>query len=157
MRFSILALFDNKTFTSRSFYIIISMRLKHKEVNCAMNYFFSKISRIIAIVFAVLLEIANMFIGNIIQFSDGFSFDWNKLLHSPFFWIVIIISVVYHSIPFVTRQDEKETDEALDKAFSQTEVSILKSIPTVFREKDFESLDKAIDVLDDLQNRRDRL
>ena len=122
-----------------------------------MNYLFSKISRVIEIIFAILLEIANMFVGDIIKISDGFSFDWNKLFRSPFFWIVIIISVLYHSIPFIVKQDEKEKDQALDYAYSQTERSLLEAIPSVFREKDFESLDKAIEVLDDLQTRRKKL
>lgn len=57
-------------------------------------------SRLFAIAFGVLsglIQIANLFVGNIVIYetTTGIEFQWGRLLQSRFFWAVILLQVLY--------------------------------------------------------------
>ena len=121
-----------------------------------MKIIFGKITKIIIAVLYFIIQIANMFLANIIVYevTEGVKFDWILLFKSPGFWIVTVITFIYYSIPFIIKQKDNYIDEALEKALSNSSVKIVNSITYSVQNGDFESCKKSLKILDQIQKRR---
>ena len=123
-----------------------------------MSYIFGKITKILVAAFFIILQVANMFIANIIiyEVTEGIKFSWNLLLTNKLFWIFIVLAFIYYTIPLIIKQKNDSVDEALEKAFSKGSVSLVHSITKSAQNGDFESSRKMIKILDQIQKRRRR-
>ena len=65
-----------------------------------MGSIFSRTGKITAIIIDIVVNIANLFLGNILvcEATADSMFDWEKLLHSYLFWAVIVTNIIYFSI-----------------------------------------------------------
>ena len=120
-----------------------------------MQFLFSKVSRIIAGIISGIIQVSNMFLGNIIIYesTEKIKFDWYALLSNRLFWIVVIVTVIYYSIPLIIKQNEAVKDEALDKAISDSLVKIVDLVAKNAKQGNYESCDKLLNVLDKLKKR----
>lgn len=123
-----------------------------------MAIFFRKFTQVFVGILSVIVQVANLFLGNIIVFeaTEGITFNWVGLLHSKLFWGVLIFLVIYYSIPLILKQQDRIVDEQLEQAISNNSVELIKIATESAKEKDFESSKKALKVLDRLQKRRRR-
>lgn len=123
----------------------------------SMGIIFGKIARFFIGVVGIAIEVFNLFSGDIIiyEVTEGIKFDWNALLTNATFWIVIVVEIVYYvSLLFVT-QKVKVKDKALEKAYSKASVKIVGEFTKSVTKKDFESCEKTLEMLDELQKRRE--
>ena len=121
-----------------------------------MATFFGKATKILVGALSVIVQVANLFLGNIIVFeaTEGVLFDWMSLLKSKLFWGVLIFNVIYYTLPFVLKQQNERIDEELEKAISEKSVELINFVAESVKQKDFESSNKTIKVLDKFQKRR---
>lgn len=123
-----------------------------------MSVLFKNATKIIVGVVSALIQVANLFLGNIIVFetTEGVKFNWIGLLRSKLFWVVLIAMVIYYLIPFAIKQQEITVDERLEEAISDSSIKLISFATESAQKKDFESSKSAIKILDKIQKRRRR-
>ena len=121
-----------------------------------MIYIFGKMAKILVATFSFLVQVANMFLANIIVYeaTEGIKFNVNMLFTNKLFWITIAFNLVYYAIPLIIKQKSDSVDEALEEAISQGSVSLVHSITQSAQNGDFESSKKMMKILDQIQKRR---
>ena len=118
-------------------------------------------SRLFAIPFAVissLIQIANLFVGNIVIFeaSTGIAFQWGRLLQSRFFWVVIVLQVVYFFFCFIYNQHAAKTDDEVSKAIDKNIIKLYKVAGKRTIQCDFENANKTLLVIEEMEKRRNK-
>ena len=123
-----------------------------------MGVIFGKATKVFVAIFSPLIQVANLFIGNIIVYeaTTGIRFIWINLLKNLLFWIVLGVTVAYYVIALFIKQREHEVDEDLEKAISQSSVQLIDIATQRIRDGDFESSKKILKSLDWIQKRRQR-
>lgn len=118
--------------------------------------FFQKRSKIFAGVLSAIVQVANLFIGNIIVYesTEKVRFDWMMLLKSWLFWLVLICTVIYYAIAQAVKQESEKIDEAVEKAISDSSTEIIKIVTKNAQSGNFESCKEAIKLFDKMQKRR---
>ena len=117
---------------------------------------FCTLAKVFVASVSLLVEIANLFLSNIVIYeaTEGVRFDAFLLLKNPLFWIVLIINVAYFIISHILKQVEEETDKKVEKAIADNSIQIIKSVTKNVKKNNYESADKALKILDELQRRR---
>lgn len=120
--------------------------------------FLRKIPKPLVGVISGIIQVANLFIGNIIVYetTEKIKFDWMRLLKSPLFWIVLIITVAYYIIVYTMKQHNNEVDNKLEEAISNNSIKLVNLATENAEKGDFESSEKAIKILDKIQRRRQK-
>lgn len=123
-----------------------------------MAIIFKKTARIIIGIISATIQVANLFIGNIIIYetTEGVKFDWMALVKNKLFWIVSIFIMIYYLIPVIARQHVNIVDERLEQAISDNSIELINFATESVKNGDFESSKKAIKMLDKIQKRRGR-
>ncbi len=121
-----------------------------------MRHFFGTVTKFLVAVLSIMIQIANMFMANIIVYevTEGVQFNCELLLKNKGFWTVTIITFVYYAIPFIIKQKNDSVDEALEEAFSNGSVALVNSITESAQNGDFESSRQMMKILDQIQKRR---
>ena len=121
-----------------------------------VRIFFCTLAKVFVASVSLLVEIANLFLSNIVIYeaTEGVRFDAFLLLKNPLFWIVLIMNVAYFIISHIIKQVEKETDKKVEKAITDNSIQIIESVTQNVKKHDFESAKKALKILDKLQRRR---
>lgn len=123
-----------------------------------MMIFFRRIPKIFVGVISGIVQVANLFVGNIIVYetTEGIKFNWMQLLRSKLFWIVLILTVAYYAIAYAIKQHSDEVDSKLEEAISDNSIKLLNLATENAEKGDFESSEKAIKILDKIQKRRQK-
>lgn len=123
-----------------------------------MKIIFGKITRIIVGVISLLIEVSNLFLGNIIIYeaTEGITFDWLQLLKSPMFWVIIIVNVIYQTLPLIIKQRENKTDNEIEKAISKSSVKLIGIVVESAKKGNFEVANKTLEIFDKVQERIDK-
>lgn len=121
-----------------------------------MRYIFGTVTKVLVAFLSFIIQVANMFLANIIVYeaTEGVQFNWGLLFKNAWFWIVVILTLVYYAIPFVIKQKNDSVDEALESAFSKGSVTLVGAITKSAQNGDFESCKKMMKILDEMQKRR---
>ena len=118
-------------------------------------------SRLFAIAFGVLsglIQIANLFVGNIVIYetTTGIEFQWGRLLQSRFFWAVILLQVLYFFFCYAYNQHADKTDDEISRAIDRSIIKLYKIAGKRTIQRDFEEAKKTLSVIDEMKNRRDK-
>ena len=109
-----------------------------------MDKLFSKSTRILIAIISTLIQVANIFLGNVIVYeaTENIKFDWIKLLKNPLFWVIFICTLVYFIIGGIFTQKQYNIDEKLETAISEGSVKIVNIAVENIRKGSFESAKK---------------
>ena len=121
-----------------------------------MHVFWSKAAVILSAIFGAIIQIANLFLGNIIIFetTENVRFDWNKLFHSKLFWGVVIVLFAYYVICYLLSKAAKENDSKAERAIEDNVVKLYNTAGKLGRKKDFENAEKVLNIIDKFEERR---
>lgn len=121
-----------------------------------MLIFFRKRSKIFAGILAAVLQIANLFIGNIIVYesTEGAKFHWMMLLKNWLFWLILIATIVYYAIAYAVKQQGDKIDDKIEDSISDNSTKLLDLVVKNAESGDFESSEKAMKLFDKMQHRR---
>ena len=109
-------------------------------------------SRLFAIAFGVLsglIQIANLFVGNIVIYetTTGIEFQWGRLLQSRFFWAVILLQVLYFFFRYAYNQHADKTDDEISRAIDRSIIKLYKIAGKRTIQRDFEDAKKHYQLL----------
>lgn len=121
-----------------------------------MHVIWSKAAVIFFTLLGAVIQIANLFVGNIIVYeaTEKVKFDWEKLLHSKLFWFVVIVQLSYYLLSFLLSRVAKANDNRAVRAIERNIVKLINTAEKMARKKDFENAEKTLDILDKLVERR---
>lgn len=121
-----------------------------------MEILFNKATRVAVTVISVLIEVANLFLGNIIVYevTEGVSFDWMGLLKNRLFWGVLILAVIYHFIPFIIKRSDSDVNERVEKAIADSSIKLIKDATKSAHNGNYESAEKLLSFFDKIRIRR---
>ncbi|MBR5677480.1 MAG: hypothetical protein IKX20_05020 [Paludibacteraceae bacterium] len=105
---------------------------------------------------SVVVSIANLFLANIIIFeaTSEIQFNWERLLHSPLFWGIIIFNIMYRSAALASKQKEAVVDERVETAISTSSVDLITLATDAVKKGDYDSCNKVLKALKQIQKRR---
>lgn len=122
-----------------------------------MGSIFSRIGKIVAVILDILVNTANLFLGDIVvSEAEGIKFDWQNLLHSYVFWGMIIANVFYFSAAYASNHKEQETDETVRKSFAEFTAQMYSLAAEEMRNGHYDSSKKVLNVLWKAEKRRRR-
>ena len=123
-----------------------------------MQMIWSKIAVLFIWALGTVIQIANIFVGNIIIYetTEKISFDWEKLIHSRLFWGVVIVEVSHSLLSFLINRTARKNDDQVECAIDKNVVKLYNTAGKFGRKKDFESAEKVLDIIDKLEERRKR-
>lgn len=120
-----------------------------------MEILFRKITRVAVTIILVLIEVANLFLANIIvsEVTGRVSFDWMGLLKNRLFWGVLILAVVYHFIPFIIKRNDSDVNARVEEAIADSSIKLIKDATKSAREGNLESAEKLLSFFDKIRKR----
>lgn len=104
----------------------------------------------------VFLNLAISFLTNIAVYevTEGLTFNWSKLFHSPWFWVIFVCQLLFGIVSAVFQHRNKVGDNKLDKVLEKNLICLSNQIPTYTKMGDFESAEKVLEMFDKLCERR---
>lgn len=123
-----------------------------------MEILFRKATRVAITIILALIEVANMFLGNIIVYevTGGVVFDWMGLLKNRLFWGVLILAVVYHSIHHIIKRSNSNANARVEKAIADSSVKLIKEATKNVHKGNIESANETLTFFDEVQKRREK-
>ena len=134
--------------------VLYTYILRDEDEN--MSVFFRKSSKIFAGVLSAVLQVANLFIGNIIVYesTEKVRFDWMLLLKNWLFWLILVITIIYYAIAKAIKQQDNDTDDNIEAAISNNSVRLLDLATRYAQTGNYELSKKAMKLFDSMQKRR---
>ena len=119
---------------------------------------FNKPAKIVFGVLTALIQVANLFLGNIIVYevSESTKFDWMKLLKSKLFWFVFIAMAIYYLISYFVNQTAHKADGGLEEEIDRSSIKLLNIATDNAERGDFESSERTIKILNKIRRKRGR-
>ena len=116
-------------------------------------------NKILCIIFEIIyfiIQIANIFLADIVLYevNEGVDFNWTLLLHNPTFWVVVGLQLVHFLSTLITQEKDKKTDEKIIDALADGEISLIDVIIQKSREGDFKSANKAFKMFKKMEKKR---
>lgn len=122
-----------------------------------MGSIFGKHGKITVLVLSGIIQIANLFLGNIVvNEASGTAFSWMALLHNHLFWGIIILNVIYFSSAYASNQKEQKVDEAITEITEKFLSEMYDFVAEEMKQGKYESSNKVLKVLWKIQKRRRR-
>lgn len=121
-----------------------------------MQRVFSKLIAILVGVGGVFVQVANLFLGNIIVFNatNETVFDWKRLLQSKLFWGMSFAEVVYYIILWDYNQKANEADDKVNTAITKNQVKLMNLRTKRIRQNRFEDAEKITKQLAEIEKER---
>ena len=121
-----------------------------------MGSIFGKIGKLAVILLSAVVNVANLFLGNIViyQTTTGLEFHWELLLHSYLFWGVIIVNIVFFSVAHVENQKEQKVDKSIENVPADFYTQMYNLALDEMKHGHFDTSRKVLRELRRIQNRR---
>lgn len=122
-----------------------------------MNWFKSKLNIIVVSILEIILQFANLFIGNILVFeatNDGATFDFKRLLQNKLFWWFLIGYIIFWIIIHILKSVDEKGDLCVEDAIAKNEIKLYNVVTKQTTRKNFEDADKTLKIIDEMKKRR---
>ncbi|MBP5428795.1 MAG: hypothetical protein J6Z04_05885 [Clostridia bacterium] len=120
-----------------------------------MYYCFGTLAKILVGVLSIISHIINLFGSNIIviEVTEGISFNYQALLKSKMFWIMLVITAVYYLAALCFNRSSNAIDESIAQALNIGSIVLLSNAITSAQQNDFISSKKFLKMFDQFQKR----
>ena len=124
----------------------------------SIHIFCSRLTTILIIVVSAIVGVANLFLGNILVYeaTTKLKFDWNALLHSYVFWIVVGINLLYHTFKYCYKRQERVIDDRVSMAFDDNIIDLMKAATEAVKRGDYDTAKRVQKALKQCQKQKRR-